>query len=139
MLTREPDTAELWETRTGERLAALRGHGSSNTDSLTAASFDPAGTLVLTAGADGTAKVWDARTGQTLATLRQTPQVEGYGVPTARFSPEGSRLLVVDAAEVNVYACEECGTAAELVRLADERIARGATNADRARLARITR
>jgi WD40 repeat protein len=139
VLTREPDTAELWETRTGERLAALRGHGSSNTDSLTAASFDPAGTLVLTAGADGTAKVWDARTGQTLATLRQTPQVEGYGVPTARFSPDGSRLLVVDAAEVNVYACEECGTAAELVRLADKRIARGATNADRARLARITR
>jgi WD40 repeat protein len=134
VITRDFDTAEVWDAQTGERLATMRGHGASNAGSLSSASFSPDGTLVLTAGADGTAKVWDARTGELVATLRQTPQVEGYSVPSSHFSPDGRRLLVVDAHEVNVYRCEECGTQAELVRLADSRLARGATDADRERL-----
>lgn len=137
VLTRGQDTAEVWDARTGERVVALRGHGVSNVDSLSSASFSPDGRLVLTSGADGTAKVWDAGTGERIATLRQLPQVEGFSISSARFSPGGKLVLAVAGDTVNLYACEECGTDSELLRLADRRISRTATRADRERAADV--
>jgi len=46
-------TAKVWDTKTGQELAPLIGHGG-----------------LVTAGWDGTAKVWDIETGQELDSAR---------------------------------------------------------------------
>ncbi|MCB9749632.1 MAG: WD40 repeat domain-containing protein [Myxococcales bacterium] len=59
-------TARLWDARTGELLATLRGHA----EEVVSLVYSPDGSRVATGSFDGTAKIWDARTGELLATLR---------------------------------------------------------------------
>ena len=87
--------AWLWDAASGAQLAVLGGHE----DWVNAASFNPAGTRIVTAGCDGkdpftlaciagTARVWDAD-GNLLTTL------EGHTdtVWSASFSPDGRRVV----------------------------------------------
>jgi WD40 repeat protein len=127
VLTRGSSAAEVWDARTGERLATIHGHGSANVDALESASFSPGGRLVITSGTDGTAKVWDSETGDHVATVRVVIRTSQTGVPAARFSLDGTRVLVVSDTSGRLYECEDCGTLAELRQLADRRIARTIT------------
>jgi WD40 repeat protein len=136
-LTYDWDAVRVWNATTGEPIATMRGHGSSNVNSLESASFSPDARLVLTSGGDGTAKVWDAVTGERIVTLRVATTTSATRVPAAAFSPDGTLVAVVAGRSVRIYVCEECRALADLVRLADARSARTLTRRDRARFARV--
>lgn len=76
--------AYVWDARTGERRATLRGHDGL-VRSIAASRL---GDRIVTAGDDGTARVW-TRTGEPIAVLR------GHEGPVlmASFSPDGSRIV----------------------------------------------
>ena len=81
----DDDTARLWDAASGRLLATLQGH----TISVTAASFSPDGTRIVTTSYDKTARLWDATTGRPLATLQgHTDEVKA-----ASFSPDGRRIV----------------------------------------------
>jgi WD40 repeat protein len=56
---------------------------------VTAASFSPDGTRVVTASSDRTARVWDAATGKAIT----LPLVHQEYVLAAAFSPDGTRVV----------------------------------------------
>jgi WD40 repeat protein len=85
----EDSTAVVWDVATGRPSLRLQGH---RRPCLTAASFSPDGSMIVTAGGsegDNTARVWDAATGREIAELR------GYRheVVDARFDPQGRRIM----------------------------------------------
>ncbi|MHC4506883.1 MAG: WD40 repeat domain-containing protein, partial [Planctomycetota bacterium] len=57
--------AFLWDGRTYEKVAELKGHSAR----VKHAEFSPAGDRIVTAGADPAARVWNARTGECLLVL----------------------------------------------------------------------
>jgi WD40 repeat protein len=59
-----PGIATVWDTRSGRRLATLRGHSS-----VFAMAYSPDGRRILTGGGDGTARLWDAATGRLILCL----------------------------------------------------------------------
>lgn len=118
-------SARIWETRSGEQVQLLRGHEAR----VVTASFSRDGELVLTAGWDGSARVWEAGTGKPVATL------EGPGnfVNEAKFTPEGTVAVgAEDSKTATLFPCELCVTRAALRQLAEERITRELTPAERA-------
>jgi hypothetical protein len=78
-------TARLWDARTGQLLAALRGH----TKEVTSVAFSPDGTRALTGSWDKTARLWDARAGQEMATLKG----HAGSVYSVALSPDGGSAL----------------------------------------------
>jgi hypothetical protein len=54
VVTAGPTSAGLWDVSNGDRVAFLRG----DTNQLTAASFSPDGSRILTASRDGTARTY---------------------------------------------------------------------------------
>ena len=94
-------TARLWDTRTGQQLAVLRGH----TARLTDVGFHPQGRLVITASADKTARVWDARSGRVIAVVEHHSDL----VSSASFSPDGTRVLTSsDDKTAKIVECALC-------------------------------
>jgi WD40 repeat protein len=97
----EDRTARLWDAKTGQELAVLRGH----TGAVGCAVFSPNGQRIVTASADGTARIWsatvDRRSGPesspsapaALLTLR------GHQGPVHRaaFSPDGKLVVTAGA------------------------------------------
>jgi WD40 repeat protein/tRNA A-37 threonylcarbamoyl transferase component Bud32 len=75
----------VWDARTGERKAVLKGHTAPVQD----VGFSPDGRLLLTAAKDTTARVWEAATGRPVRTLTG----HKTGVARARFSRDGKRIL----------------------------------------------
>lgn len=49
-------TISIWDTRSWQRLAELRGHAQY----VSAVSFDADGTRLLSASGDGTVRIWDS-------------------------------------------------------------------------------
>jgi len=83
-------TARVWDARTGQGVAVLRGHTKPVHD----AAFSPDGRRVVTVGYDGTARVWDARTGAPLVVLRLGTPWDSF---SAAFSPDGRAVVTTDA------------------------------------------
>lgn len=79
------NTAGIWEATTGRRVASLEGHGGV----INSATFNPDGTLALTASADKTARIWVVETGV------ETARLVGHDgtVCAASFSPQGTRII----------------------------------------------
>ncbi|NQV34271.1 MAG: TIR domain-containing protein [Phycisphaeraceae bacterium] len=78
------DSAQVWDTESGQRLLSLRGH----TGRVHTAEFGPDGHSIVTSSWDTLAKVWDA--GQ-LAVHVMPPKRRAS---SATFSPDGARLAV---------------------------------------------
>jgi WD40 repeat protein/DNA-binding SARP family transcriptional activator len=82
----EPSGVTIWDTRTGDEIITLTGHGAK----LTTVVFSPDGRRIA-AGSDltDTPPVWDVETGELLFTL------DGHeeDVRAVSFSPDGSRIV----------------------------------------------
>jgi WD40 repeat protein len=83
-----------WRGET-HRLEAMLGHA----DRVLTAVWNPAGDLVLTAGADRTARLWDIATGA----LRGQPLRHPHPVSSAAFSPDGGTILTIAGREARLW------------------------------------
>lgn len=79
---------KIWDSETGEELAALKGHESP----ITACAYSPDGRRILSASKDSTLKLWDAETGEELKTLRRHRDA----VNACAFSPDDRRIVSAD-------------------------------------------
>lgn len=77
-------TIKLWDTRTGECIRTLWGHG----DWVQSVSFGPDAQTLASASRDQTAKLWDWRTGECLHTL----EGHTHRVKSVAFNPQGNIL-----------------------------------------------
>jgi len=102
-------TVRVWDARTGQGMAILRGH----TNSVRDAAFSPDGRRVVTVGYDGTARVWDARTGAPLVVLRLGKRWDDF---SAAFSPDG-RAIVTTAVLGTTVRMWDARTGAPLLTL----------------------
>ncbi|KAF9102322.1 hypothetical protein BGX29_004735 [Mortierella sp. GBA35] len=75
----------LFDAKTGERVATLRGH----TDIVTSVSYSPDGLQVLSSSYDKILRIWDARTNEPIAVL----EGHSYKVESAVFSPCGKWIV----------------------------------------------
>ena len=75
----------VWDARTGEELAILRGHE----DHVISVVFSPGGERIVSGSNDKTVRVWDARSGTELAVLRGHKD----HVTSVAFSPGGERIV----------------------------------------------
>ena len=116
------NTARIWDAKTGEELAVLRGHESDVVD----VAFSPDGSRVATASRDNTARLWDAKTGEGLAVLRGHES----DVVAIAFSPNGSRVVTASwdgTARLYLVHIED------LIELAKSRVTRELTSEERDR------
>jgi len=87
--------ATLWDLKIQKQI----GNGLSHAEPINSASFNPDGTMVATASADGTACIWETRNAGHLlelppAAMKPTGRELGDSdMFTAEFSPDGSQLL----------------------------------------------
>jgi hypothetical protein len=63
--TSEDETAAIWDTASGDRIAVLQGH----TQPVQKAVWSADGSRVVTVAADGTARVYDGRTGEPVSVI----------------------------------------------------------------------
>ena len=88
-------TINLWDATTGEKLHTLLGHLPGTTsvppfEGVVAVAFNPQGTILLSAGADGTARLWDVRDGELLLKLDAHPSSV---VTDVAFSPNSNDMI----------------------------------------------
>ena len=76
---------KLWNVKTGEETATLRGH----TAGVLSMAFSPDGTMLASGSEGGTVKLWNVKTDEETATLRGHESWTGYSVA---FSPDGTTL-----------------------------------------------
>ena len=87
-------TAKLWNVDSGELLGTLRGHGNAHPaggnlrPGINRVAFTPDGTILATAGLDGTVKLWDVATKKELRTLRG----HSNRVLSVAIAPDGKTL-----------------------------------------------
>jgi len=87
-------TAKIWDAFSGKELMTLQGHVSATAtnppfEGVVQVAFNPEGTLLATAGADGTVKMWSTEDGRKIVDLPAHPD---SAVIDLAFSPDGSRL-----------------------------------------------
>jgi WD40 repeat protein/tRNA A-37 threonylcarbamoyl transferase component Bud32 len=84
--------AWVWDVATGKEVLAVRGHSRR----MLAATFDPDGKRLVTAGGDGLVKFWDFQSGREVLTL------SGHARPVTSltFSPDGRRLISATGLEM---------------------------------------
>ena len=119
--------ARVW-TAKGEPIAALTKHNDYVSDAI----FSPTSQYVLTTSNDGSARVWEAVTGQPLLTVPLSFDAEEAafalgGRAFAAIEPDGSARL---------FQCEVCRPLPELLKLAESRVTRQLSRAERNRYLR---
>ena len=120
----DDQTARIWDTGTGEPVAVLSGH----TNDILSAEFSHDGRFVETTDADQNVRIWEAATGAPAAVLH-----DPLGpVFAAEFAPDDRSVVVTGPGRPpSVLRCEVCGSLGDLLHLADRRITRGLTAAER--------
>jgi WD40 repeat protein len=78
------DGVRLWDAEQGIELGRFSGH----TGPVEGALFSPNGSMLATAGSDGTVRLWDPQTFREVATLRRHDDRVGV----LAFSPDGRKL-----------------------------------------------
>jgi WD40 repeat protein len=87
-------TAKIWDAKSGSELMTLEGHVAATAtnppfEGVVQVAFHPNGTLLATAGADGTVKMWSTEDGRKI--LDRLVHQDSAVIDLA-FSPDGSRL-----------------------------------------------
>jgi WD40 repeat protein len=95
--SRVPGRLKVWDTRTGQELLSLDGHGQG----VQGAQYSADGTR-FAAGGSGTANVWDARTGRELLNVDET-LAGGGSLVRSSFSRDGMRLATTFGREVKIW------------------------------------
>lgn len=114
-------TARVYDARTGEQEAVLRGH----TARLSSARFNRRGTRAVTSAGDGTVRVWDVENGTELGTIG----VHGGPVNSASFTHDGKCFLTAsDDGSAKISECAACDRSMdELLAVVDESVGRKLT------------
>ena len=101
---------------------------TGDTKGIQDVAFSPDSTLLATASLDGTARIWDAHTGQPLRILDDPTSL--YAIT---FSPNGRKVTTLDyAGVINTWdTCTDCRNPQALLALAQERVTRPLTPAER--------
>ena len=88
-------TINLWDPITGEKMHTLLGHlpGPASVppfEGVVTIAFNPQGTILSSAGADGTVRLWDVRDGELILKLDAHP---GSVVTDVDFRPNGNDII----------------------------------------------
>jgi WD40 repeat protein len=103
------NTARVWDLKTGDTLAVLRGH----TDAVASVAYHPDGRLIVTGGNfDKTARIWNIAAEQSVLVLN------GHldRVYTALFSPDGKQILTASADDTAQLWDAKTGTSLAVLR-----------------------
>lgn len=120
------DQVILLDQQDGHRVATLIGHAGL----ISAVTFSPDGSLVMSGGLDATLRVWDVRSGDQAALFR----LPGGAVSDIDVDPSGRRIAAATpASAAYVVSCEVCASGAELAQLADAHATRELDVEERAR------
>ena len=85
---------DLWDARSGSKRSSLTGH----TNYVNDLTFSPDGTLLASAGSDGSIRIWDVQTGTELGALDA-----GSSVDSVDFSPDGKILASDGVDEIAIW------------------------------------
>ena len=119
--------ARVW-TAKGEPIAALTKHNDYVSDAI----FSPTSQYVLTTSNDGSARVWEAVTGQPLLTVPLS-----FDAEEAAFALGGRAFAAIEPdGSVRLFQCEVCRPLPELLKLAESRVTRQLSRAERNRYLR---
>lgn len=88
--------ARLWNVRTGQGYASLRGYVDDGTP---VGAFSPDGKTLATGGAGGTVNIWDPATGRRLLVLAGST----LAASSLHFSPDGATLIAGHGTNVRVW------------------------------------
>jgi WD40 repeat protein len=109
----EDGSANVWDARSGRRLASLMGH----TGAINTVAFSPDGRRIVTASADGTARIWD-RAGHPLRQLHV-----GGEVWSAAFDRAGRRVITAtDRGSAQVWDLQRSGAPERLPGAGQDRL-----------------
>ena len=118
----EDRTVRLWDLESGES-RVLRGHGGP----VRSVVFSRDGSRLASASDDGV-RVWDVEGGFAALTIPS----EASDTYRADLSPDASRVAVQTyGAHIKVFACTTCGPAPHVLALADRRVTRELSPAER--------
>ncbi len=116
--------ALVWRVDTGQVAAHLQGH----TAALTDAAFSPNGRWIVTGDVAGTIRIWDPATERSLAELPS----HGAPVGSVAFTPSNRQILsTAEDGTVRLDPCVPCVSPEELRSLAENRVTRDLTRAER--------
>jgi WD40 repeat protein len=108
------------------RARALQELPPSN-EAITDLAFSPNGALLATTSFDGTLRMLDATSGRSLGVF----YAASAPLESVDFSSDSRFVLALGANdEVRVFACEVCGSEADLRRAADRLVPRDLTQAE---------
>jgi WD40 repeat protein len=110
------DPAHVWSATTGKSIA------SGPSVATTTSHFSPNGELVATGSRGGLTEVWEARTGQPVEAFRGP-----RGVGRVIFSPNGRDIATAELTVVRIWRCRLCGSLADVMAVARERVHRQLT------------
>jgi WD40 repeat protein len=108
--------AQVWSVATGKSIASGPSVATSTSH------FSPNGKLVATGSRGGLTEVWEARTGQPVDVFRGPP-----GVGRVIFAPNGRDIAIAEPTVVRIWRCRLCGSLADVVAVARERVHRQLT------------
>ena len=114
----------ILDVRTDRIVATVTG-GTSEIQDL---AFSPDGKLLATASLDGTTRIFDAHTGLALRELDQPDAVNNVA-----FSPDGRSIATLDFdGVIRIWdACTDCRNPAALLKIAERRVTRQLTPAEK--------
>ena len=87
-------TVKIWNTETGQLLAACRGHSNTVED----IAFSQDSLLLVSASLDQTVRLWDTQSGREVLALRQTSAVTG-----AALSPDSQYVAACCGKEIKLW------------------------------------
>jgi WD40 repeat protein len=112
----------VWDAATGRLETQFEDH----TNGVASVEYDREGRLLFTRDLNDTMRIWSATSGDILLQLRDANEAD--------MSPDGRRVLVTDDDDhARLHRCEVCGDLDELLALAERRVTRELTQAERER------
>ena len=114
------NVVRIWDASTGRLDMELDGHSGG----VEFVAYDQEGRLLFTNDFADTARIWSAASGDVLVTLQDAEEAD--------MSPDGRRILV-SGDQARLHRCDVCGELDELLALAERRVTRELTPAERER------